>query len=109
MIGSILGCCRIAMGYRDYSLRDVINLCSGSTTQPQYELAPVPHHVTCILSADASSGFSLYSRFQVRLLILSSDIETNPGPLSDSESAILTAIKEMKREYSTRYVTLNQK
>ena len=94
MIGLILGYCRIAMGYRDYKLRDVINLCSGSTTQPHYELAPVPHHVTCILSADASSGFSLYSRFQVRQLILSSDIETNPGPLSDSESAILTAIKE---------------
>ena len=89
VIGLVLIGCRESMVFRDVTLSDIArfgsgipsDICAGHTG---YE-------------GNTMSDINLYVReyagFGERMLLLLADVETNPGPLSESEQTLLNAIQ----------------
>ena len=89
VIGLVLIGCRESMVFRDVTLSDIVRFASG-----------IPSDV-CVgytgYDGNTMSDINLYveeyAGFRERMLVLSADVETNPGPLSESEQTLLNAIQ----------------
>lgn len=99
VLGSVLLCCRMSMNIRDLTLNDIFKyseyLCihvDGFDGQV-LENVPITSPVLLPLSTGTITANTLYLGFHQRLLVLSADIESNPGPVSETEITIIEAIK----------------
>ena len=79
------------MDYRDLTQNDIVKYYIAGCYEPNTWCSSMLLH-GCSSSVDMSMVDNQYVEFSSRLLLLSADIELNPGPISDSESNILEAI-----------------
>ena len=100
-IGTILLACRFVIPVRDIVLSDIASKFSTDYFCIQAGLLPghtvdFPESFRLFGSSTLSETFTYcnsYAEINERLLLLSADVETNPGPLSESEQTLLEAIK----------------
>ena len=81
VIGSILLCCRFSMDYRDLTLNNIVKYYSAGCYEPNTWCNSMLLH-GCSSSVDMSMVDNQYVGFSSQLLLLSADIEWNPGPIS---------------------------
>ena len=100
-IGTILLACRFVMPVRDIVLSHIASKFSTDYFCIHAGLLPChavdfPESFRLFGSSTLSETFTYcnsYAEINERLLLLSADVETNPGPLSESEQTLLEAIK----------------
>ena len=89
----MLVACRQSLLFRDNSLNDA--LAFGSGLYPGMHIKLNTYYGSTISDTDVC--ISEYSGLYERLLLPSSDVETNPGPLSESEKTLLNAIRSSEK------------
>jgi hypothetical protein len=71
----------------------------ADTSFEYYDRPNMEHGATCILSTVSEMSGGMYITYYSRLLMLSSDVELNPGPgTSEDTQLILNAIQEVKTD-----------
>lgn len=93
VIGTILLFCHHSLRHRDTSLTDILTVCSGIDVENNMicNLLRSPYERGSI--SDMDVYITNYASIKTRLIMLSSDVEQNPGPLSASEQTLLDAIQ----------------
>ena len=86
----------MSMIFRDTTLVDVILFGSGIYEYPGHFVNFSARRGVTL--SDTDLYMSDYAGLYDRLLMLASDVETNPGPLSESEQTLLKAIQSSERK-----------
>lgn len=94
VIGIVLAMCREVLRCRFDDMDGIIAFCSGIELVPHVGSHSCFHfNILNWHSGRSITSTPIYTSYYARLLMLSADIESNPGPLSENEQIILDAIK----------------